>query len=240
MKLYFAAAVFLSLSSGAAVAQNTPWDFRGYVYLWGSSLGGTSASGQDFEMSFNDVLDKLDFALMGAVEANRGPISLLLDTQYLNLSEGLGAAVGPGIPATADARLKGLVVTGTAGYEISATGQSRLVGFGGFRTVNLDTTVNIAVGGGSSRVSDTLRNWDAIAGLRGSTQLNDRWSLSYYGDIGAGESDLTWQLALMADYKINNWSLSFGYRHMEWDVSNSSTLTNLKLSGPVFGAKFRF
>lgn len=79
-----------------------------------------------------------------------------------------------------------------------------------------------------------------MVGLRGIQQLSDRWALSYYADIGTGESDLTWQAALTLDYRINSWDLSFGYRHMAWEVSNSDVLSDIVFSGPFIGAKFRF
>ncbi len=240
MKKFVLAALMAFGGANASQANDSNWDFGGFIYLWGASLGGTTVTGQSFEMSFSDVLDKLDFALMGALEARNGPVSLLGDFQFLNLAEGLNASVGPGFPATADARVKGLVFTGTVGYDFVDTGLNRSTGFGGFRTMSLDTTVNIAVAGGSRRVSETMTNWDAIIGLRGRNQFAERWAFTYYGDIGTGESDLTWQLSAGFDYRINNWDLSFGYRHMTWDISNSAAVSDMTFSGPYIGAKFRF
>lgn len=229
-----------TIGGGTAQAQTQEWDFRGFIYLWGATLGGTTVTGQDMELSFGDLLDALDFGLMGALEANTGRWSFLGDFQYLDLSEGQNAAFGPGIPAVADADVTGFVFSGTAGYELIDASDSSLIGFGGLRFMDLDTTANLAVGPGSQRVSGTLSNWDAIVGLRGSQQLADRWMLSYYGDVGAGDSDLTWQAALTLDYRINNWDLSFGYRHLAWEVSNSAVVTDIEFSGPFIGAKFRF
>lgn len=117
-------------------------------------------------MSFADVVDKLDFALMGAIEARKGPVALFGDALYLNLSEGRNAAVGPGIPVTADANVKGAAFALGTGRDFSLTGNLNLNGFVGLRHAILYTSANIAVGGGSQRANDTLRNWDAIIGLR--------------------------------------------------------------------------
>lgn len=225
--------------SGAALAQDS-WDFNGFIYLWGSGLSGTTTTGQNIDMSFGDILDKLDFGLMGTVEANRGRWSVFGDAIYLKLAEGKNAAVGPGIPATADASMKGYIFTGAVGYDFLNTGDTRVNGFGGVRMLQLDATANLSIAGGSRRVSASNQNWDAVIGLRGRQTLSDRWTLAYYGDIGTGESDLTWQAAMSFDYRINNWNLSLGYRHMAWDISNSAVLSDLSVSGPFIGAKFSF
>jgi len=54
--------------------------------------------------------------------------------------------------------------------------------------------------------------------LRGTTELNDKWYLSYYGDVGAGGSDLTWQAALAANYRMNRliWFLGIATLTLPW------------------------
>ncbi|WP_412555286.1 hypothetical protein [Shimia sp. MIT1388] len=230
------------LSASPALSEETrQWDYRAFVYLWAPALGGTTTTGQDVELSFSDVLDNLEFGLMGALEANKGPVSLLGDFQYLDLKSGQNAAVGPGIPATADADVSGFVFTGSIGYDFHHRPDSRLVAYGGFRYLGMDAAANLSVGGGSQRVSGQITNFDAIVGFRGSQRLSEKWALSYIADIGAGGSDLTWQVGASLEYRINNWDLSFGYRHMEWDLGNSSNvLSDLSFSGPIIGAKISF
>lgn len=48
---------------------------------------------------------------------------------------------------------------------------------------------------GSLDLSQTERMYDAIVGVRGSYRFGDtgRWRVPYYADVGAGDSDLTWQ-----------------------------------------------
>lgn len=230
----------LAFTGTSAIADQNTWDFRAYLYLWAPELGGTTVTGQSMTLSFSDLLDNLDFALMGALEANRGPLSLLGDFQYLDLSSSQNAAVGPGIPATADAAVKGFVFTGTAGYDFKHGQAGQLVGFGGFRYLGMDTTANISVPGGSQRVSGKLSNTDAIVGIRGIQPLSEKWSLSYMADVGAGKSELTWQAGFTFDYKINNWNLSVGYRHLAWKIDNSPVVSDLSFSGPIIGAKFVF
>lgn len=226
--------------AGAAPAQDRTWDFSGYLYLWAPALSAQTTTGQSTEVSFSDILDNLDFALMGAIEARRGPLSVFLDALYLDLSDGQSAAVGPGIPATADAAVKGTVLTATLGYDVVDSAQSRLAVMGGVRGMNMDTSANLSVPGGSQRVSGTINNWDAIVGLRGTARLSDRWGLSYYADIGTGQSDLTAQVSGSLTYRINNWDLALGYRYLTWDIGISPVMSDLTFQGPFIGAKFDF
>lgn len=232
--------LFTLASAHPAAAQDETWDFTGYFYLWGATLGGSTTTGQDIDLSFSDIVDNLDFGIMGALEAKRDRLFFFGDFLYLNLGDEQTAAVGPGLPAEADADVEGTVFTGVVGHDIISDDDNRFGLMGGFRVMDLDTEANIAIAGGSERVSGGLNNWDLVVGLRGSSQLADRWRVSYYADIGAGDSALTWQISAAFDYRINNWDLSFGYRHLTWEIDNSDVLEELTFDGPFIGAKVRF
>lgn len=227
------------IATGSA-AQDASWDFTGYIYLWGASVGGETITGQDVDVSFSDVLDNLDFGIMGTVEARNGPWAIFGDAIYLSVANEDDAAVGPGIPASADVDLQGLVLAAGVGYDLVRSETYRLNGFGGLRYLDMDTTANIALGMGSQRLKDDFDNLDGIIGLRGQYVLSEKWNLVYYGDIGTGDTDLTWQAALAVEYKFDNWSLVGGYRHLAWeDLDSSDTLTDIDFSGPFVGAKFK-
>ena len=217
------------------------WDFRGFFYLWGASIGGETTQGQSIDVSFGDIVENLDFGIMGSLQARRNRVAVFGDAIYLAISDGGNALVGPGIPASADVEVEGFVFTTGVGYDMMSAEKELLNGFGGLRYVDLSTDVNLGVPGGSIRLGDGLSNLDAVVGLRGAYDLSDRWELLYYADIGAGDSDLTWQAAVTFDYEINSrWSASFGYRHLAWDLGNADTISDLSFSGPFVGAKYNF
>ena len=83
--------------------------------------------------------------------------------------------------------------------------------------------------------SESGSNWDAVVGLRGETDLSDRWYLTYYGDVGAGDSDLTWQAAAAVNYRLEKVALSLGYRYIEWDFDDFGPFNDLDLSGAFAG-----
>lgn len=230
-----------AVAAPAHAQDENSWDFTGFLYLWGASIGGESTTGQSIDVSFSDLVENLDFGIMGSLEARRNKWALFGDAIYLAVSDPRNATVGPGIPATADIEVEGFVFTGGVGYDLFRTDRSHLNGFGGIRYINMSTDVNIAIPVGSRRLSDTLSNLDGVIGLRGFVDLSDRWQFGYYADIGTGDSERTWQAAAKFDYDINDrWTASFGYRHMSWDVDNSVTLSDISFSGPFAGAKYSF
>lgn len=235
-----AAALACSLAATPGRAHEG-WDWTGLIYFWGAGLGGETTTGQDVDVSFSEILENLDIGLMGSIEARNDRWAIFGDAIYLNISDDDNAAVGAGIPVSVDADIKGFVFTAGVGYDLARKGTDRFNGFAGLRYLDLDATVNLETSGGSRRLNGDFDSWDGIVGLRGQYTLSPNWDLIYYGDIGAGDSDLTWQAALTFDRKFDNWTLSFGYRHLEWqDLGGSATLTDLDFSGPFAGAKFRF
>ncbi len=239
----FGASIALTtvLAASSPAAAQDDWDFTGLIYLWGAEIGGETVTGQDVDVSFSDIVENLDFGIMGTLEARRGPWAVFGDAIYLNISDDDGASVGPGIPASVDVDIEGLVLGAGVGYDVVNAGDYRLNTFGGVRYLDMDTSANLSIAGGSQRVRDDFSNWDAIVGVRGMYALSDQWGIVYYGDVGTGDTDLTWQVALALDYEFDNWALTLGYRHLAWDNLNASaTLTDIEFSGPFVGAKFGF
>ena len=79
--------------SGIAMEQTASdgeWRYKASLYLWGAGIGGTSSSGGDVDVSFSDIIDNLDMAAMGAIEARKGKVSILADVIYLDLSASQG------------------------------------------------------------------------------------------------------------------------------------------------------
>ena len=72
-----------------------------------------------------------------------------------------------------------------------------------------DLFLNLSVGSPdiSESVSIDLSGdvWDAIVGARGVISLGDRWFLPWGANIGAGESDLTWQAMAGIGFKASSW-----------------------------------
>ena len=76
--------------------------------------------------------------------------------------------------------------------------------------------------------------------MRGKADINDKWYLSYYADVGTGDSDLTVQALAAVNYRLETVHLTAGYRYLEWDFDDFGPFDDLDLSGAFAGAKFYF
>lgn len=174
-----------------------------------------------------------------------------------------GSITGPGgritVPVSGqlnldtNIKLDGLLVTAGVGYIYSETDTSSHIVFAGARYLGIEASTRwnlsaeITGPGGSLLLpaqgsiesdSDLL---DGVIGLRGAFRLGKgSWSLPYNLDIGGGTSDLTWSATVALEYGFDWGALVFGYRHLEFDKGDDDLLENFSLSGPGFGARFRF
>ena len=83
---------------------------------------------------------------------------------------------------------------------------------------------------------------DAIVGLRGEVGLGNsgKWTMPYHIGVGFGDSDVTWNVELIAARRFNWGELILGYRHLYYDEGPGATLQEFTFSGPAIGARFGF
>ena len=163
------------------------------------------------------------------------------------------------IPISADLNLStrtdldGLVWSVAAGYEVASTETSSISAFVGARYFGVDTssswdlTAEITVPGtgvvlpSQGQIGRDVDLWDALIGVRGNFKMGEGgWSGLYHLDLGAGDSDLTWNAMAGLSYTYGWGDLVFAYRHLDYDQSSNKLLQDFSFSGPGFGATFRF
>lgn len=82
--------------------------------------------------------------------------------------------------------------------------------------------------------------WDTIVGLRGNISLGPRRFVPWGANIGAGDSDLTWQAMAGVGYKAASCvDVVLTYRYLKWEL-DGELIDELSFSGPLLGAVFRF
>jgi hypothetical protein len=93
----------------------------------------------------------------------------------------------------------------------------------------------------SGRIEQSAAPVDAIVGTNARFSLgNGQWFVPLRADIGTGDSDFTWQLTAGVGYSFSWGDLLFVYRHLDYQQGDGELLERLALSGPAFGASFRF
>ncbi len=253
------------LVTGTAHAQSTTtsadgWQYELTPYIWGAAMKGDVQGGSlpkiHTDVSFSDITDVLDFGLMGSFEARKGKFGLLFDAIYMDLSMGGAASrTGPGpIGATVTANVnlgfKQTVLAAAVTYR-TVEGRSPVDVIGGLRYIKLEADAQIdasffasffGLTGRVARSGDV--DWvDPYVGVRVRHALNDRWSLTGYGDIGGFGlgSDISWQVSAGANYDFTK-SVSgmFGYRVFYADYDKSGFLYDMKSEGVYAGVALRF
>jgi hypothetical protein len=97
---------------------------------------------------------------------------------------------------------------------------------------------------GDSEVDTSGSGWDGIVGLKTNYKLNEKWFMPLAFDVGAGDTDLTWQAFAGVGYKYENFDVVAGYRYLEWDFDDTDpgggAFNSLNIGGPIIGMKYRF
>lgn len=246
----------------AAADDNDRFSITPYVWLptvegdFGFHIPPADPSGPEFFPNVDvgpvDYLENLQGALMVAGEARFGRASIFTDFMYLDFSNedarvrtigGSGAIPPIDIGTTFD--FSGAVWTLAGGYDFIRNENWRLQAFAGFRYLGVDAQVDWQLSGPiglfppTGSVESESDTWDGLVGVRGRAQAGD-WFFPYYADVGAGDSDLTWQGLIGVGYGFGWGDLRLDFRHLEYEQDEGSLVQELSFSGPAIGATFRF
>jgi len=268
LPLAFLMMTFL-LSTGALAqkpaSETESWQFGLSIYGWFPDISGETAFTQpggssEFKIDFDNILDSLEFALMGTFDMRKGRWGILTDAIYMdagNSQTGTREATIGGIElpvnasANVDLDIKSLVWTLTGYYRALDQPGMTLDVVAGARYLDIEQKVNWVVTGnvGSIPVPDrtgaaeaSLTNWDALIGLRGRFAFGaqNAWFVPYYFDMGAGDSDLTWQGIAGLGYAFRWCEIAAVWRYLYYDLSSGSAIDDMNFSGPAIGVTFRW
>ncbi|MCC5966119.1 MAG: hypothetical protein JJU24_08270 [Natronohydrobacter sp.] len=244
-----AAASGVAALAGMAQAQsNTDRVLQITPYAWATGIGGditpfTGAPTVSIRKSFSDLIKDLDAAFFISAYARYGNLVFMGDISTSSSSRS-GAAPVLGVPATG--KLRQTSATALAGYRVGATETSTFAILGGLRhwrvrgAVDAPAIPGVFPGANASRsVSFT----DPIIAARASFQIAPDWSALLYADVGGFGvgSKITAQLLGTVNYQMReNAFLSVGYRHLHVDYRSGGTRFDMRMSGPIIGATFRF
>ena len=213
-----------------------------------------------------EILSHLNFATMVAGDAQYGPYSLVTDFMYVNLSStsshirSVDFTGRPSIPISRSSELStgtGLntsIWTLAGGYTLAQGDWGNFDVIAGFRYLSVNTTTdfnlaitltgprgNGATFGGIGSISDHSEIWNGIGGFRGRIRLADtRLFIPYYFDIGAGGSNLTWQIASGLGYQSGWAGVSVTYRYLSFEQGGRAIVKHISLGGPMFMVSFTF
>jgi opacity protein-like surface antigen len=247
------------------MSQSDDWEIRLMPYFWMPSLDAdatVSGLSGSVDLSFGDVLDYLDFAAMGRMEAWKGKWGLTFDGLFMNLGADGSFEGSRGVTSfdlDADVRL-GMADFGLAyrllEHRFGNNSEQKLTfePYGGLRYAYLrqkiDLNINIAGVGSIGANLGGSEDWvEPFVGGRIVWDLNDKMAVRVRGDAGGfgigSASDLLWQISFGGDYQLSkNTSLNAGYRIVDLDYSHGSGSNelgiDLRAKGPFIGLTIVF
>ena len=259
----------LLLSTGAFAQQpaseTDSWQFGVSIYGWFPDLAGETAFTQpggstEFKIDIDDILDNLKFTLMGTFDMRKGRWGIFTDVIYMDVGgsqTGTREATIGGIQlpvnasANVDLDLTSWIWTLTGYYRALDQPGMTLDILAGARYLDVEQKVNWNVTGnfGSIPIPDRtgaaeagLTNWDAIIGLKGrfAFGVQNAWFVPYYLDVGAGNSDLTWQGIAGLGYAFRWCEVVAAWRYLYYDLPSDKAIKDMSFSGPAIGVTFRW
>ncbi len=248
-----AGAVFACVPVAAAADE---WAFEFTPYAWAIGMegdAGVRGKTSDVDMSFSDVLDNFDGAFLAMFIAEKGPWTVGVDFNFLDLEQdGSGVITSPGGDVTVDKAysvgVESTIVQFSLGYRI-LDDTTRVDLIGATRYTKLDLELDVTAGGipelgfpgGAFSAGEDESWWDAVIGARVVHPLSSQWSLVGYADVGGGESDLTYQASLGAIWSLNErFTVKGGYRYLSWDYEDGGTVWDMEVRGPYLGLGIAF
>ena len=225
----------------AAQTQSSEKDFDTWqntiapLYIWGVSLDGELTLGRatvPLKVDFADAISDLEGTFTIHYEGAKGHWGIIADYYIVNIAP---EATGPGGQKfTVD--FANTIIELSALYRFSANNPWQLLA--GVRSYKLDAEIKTGGGLTLAQGDDTFN--DFIIGGRYFGKLSKRWSLLGRLDIGTGDSDFVWNAAVFGDWRFHKtFSVFFGYRILDYDISQGSGPNTLKYSvthsGPLAG-----
>jgi hypothetical protein len=232
----------------ASEANPGGWEFGGEVYLWGAEINSTTPGGTSVALPFDDILDNLDMTFMGVFAARKDKWTFATDLVYMDLSHRKGFTLPEhAVSGSAKAELTSWIITPTAALNVMDDGKIRVDVLGGLRYVDVEAKLNLNLDGPrpdgfAIDGKDSFSDLNGIVGAKSRFNLTEHWYLGAYGDVGTGDSDLTWQAIAMLGYRFDNFELNAGYRYLDFqfDKGDNDLMDELTVKGPFAGALFRF
>jgi len=252
-----ALALMASFAPSVAEAADD-WKFAVTPYVWGAGINGTTTVGRhkaDVDVSFNDILDNLDFAGMLNLQARKGRFGLYTDVTYLGVSNTTPVTGPSGVKLLdASTSIDTWIVDFGASWEAASwagSGEGRrsfveLIAGGRYWNFDTEIEADSPFFAGGRSVQKTADWVDPIIGARCAVDLTPKLQFIGRGDVGGFDlgsaSKLTWSASAILGWHfsplVSGWA-GWKYLSVEREDDKENSI-DLAFSGPVVGVAFTF
>lgn len=218
------------------------WEVRAALYGWGTMLDGdVTLRGIDapVDVRFGDILDHLDYAVMGVVEIGREKWSFMADLFLAQLS--VGGSKGN---LDYETQLNQFIGNFTIICNVIDDPRTRFDIFAGARVNSMDLDLDIQTKRVGTFSGTDSKTWvDPVIGARFQQELSNRFFIRALADIGGFglSSDITWQALAALGYHISDSaSVAIGYRGIGTDYEDGDFGYDVISHGLLLGFECKF
>lgn len=206
------------------------------LYLWGAGVSGgatinqQSIPSQPVEMDFDNLIDNLEMGFQMHYEGTGDRWGGGFDFTGVEFSNTNDAGV--------KAEIKSTLTEAFVIYQASEIFNL----LGGVRFTGVDMTMSVP---GFSKAEGDRSLTDFYVGGRVAVPFSDSWRGMLRADVGAGDSDLVWNVVAGLDWQMSqSWAMRGGYRWLDYqlekDDANVENQLDLGLDGPFLGIAFQW
>lgn len=183
----------------------------------------------DVDVGFSDLFDAVDIGGSFLLTANVDKVVFWSQVDYFdldsnNLSDG---------PERARVQSEAFLATAAVGRQFSSgIGSGTIDLLGGVRFLNLENELDV----GSASLSQSRSVVDGVVVIRPSFPLTKTVAFNPTFSVGAGDSDLTYELQPQIEYRFAEpFVARFGYRRLGYDYDGSGGGFDGAFHGFIFG-----
>ena len=257
------------LAAGNASAQEVnlwdgQWHFSVTPYAWAPWMyttvqlppivgGGNPTIATEPSQYLKDV--KVVALLEGSIQ--KGDWGIWTDLVYLNLQASPSRTEQIGLPGgdrtlpvslALNAGARAAIWTLAPSYTAIHNDGGTLDVIAGIRYTSLRVSVSYELtapptplmrGGGFWPTRDGT---DGIVGIKGTLRLSGdgKWYLPYEADVGDGSKNWQWNAILGVGYRFHWGDVTLACRNLTYQRSGDAVLEKVRMTGPAFGATFRW
>jgi hypothetical protein len=232
-------------------------------YALPADLGGSA----DVKADAGDYFAELNFAAAFAASVRYDRFTLLTDFMYVSADAGgsrgrsadiIGVQRNPvsrRVDVSGNTNLKTTLWTLAGGYTVASGSWGNVDVLAGVRYLGIDAgsdyTLTVTLlgplgnagptFGGAGRLSGSDNIWNGIVGVRGRINIAETGIfVPYYLDIGAGDSNFTWQGFTGIGYQAGWAGVQLGWRHMSYDQGGNRLVQDMTMTGAYLAVNFSF
>jgi len=215
------------------------WGVDVTPYLWLSGLDGEAAypatSTVPINATFDSLASSLDGGLAGFIDVRFRRWHLLSNNFWVRLKDTTNLPLG----GSARTTLSNAFGTAALAYELPLPTSFAVDLYLGGRWWNQKADLSITTAGGASFQGDRTEKWaDAVGGVRLRYRITDSWRVGASGDIGGGDSKLTWSVEATVGYDINRYvGFTAGYRILGVNYRDSGFVYDARQQGLLLGLR---